>query len=184
MILVAGDRKNGVTYIKYKRFLQTNEPVNDQAIPTDREINVIAAIGPLNSRGEANSHSHTGEDHTTDDIKINFSSKNEHSCTSSLYDRKDENSLKPWPARTLIGENVITVRIGPTGGKRGYTAITGEKISGKRDAIIKFLISTGHPSWGIAWYLNDLLIPELYVERGQTYTFHIEGGNDETQPAR
>lgn len=42
----------------------------------------------------------------------------------------------------------------------------------------------GHPSWGIAWYLNDLLIPELYVERGQTYTFLVEGGNDETQPAR
>jgi len=29
-----------------------------------------------------------------------------------------------------------------------------------------------------------LLIPELYVERGQTYTFLVEGGNDETQPAR
>jgi len=43
---------------------------------------------------------------------------------------------------------------------------------------------SGHPSWGIAWYLNDLLIPELYVERGQTYTFMIEGGKDETQPAR
>lgn len=42
----------------------------------------------------------------------------------------------------------------------------------------------GHPSWGIAWYLNDLLIPEVYVERGQTYTFLVEGGNDETQPAR
>lgn len=122
---MAGERKNGVTFIKYKRFLQTNEPVNDQAIPTDREINVIAAIGPLNSRGEANSHSHTGDDHTTDDIKIDFSSKNEHSCTSSLYDRKDEVMVKPWPSRTLIGENVISVRIGPTGGKRGYTAITG-----------------------------------------------------------
>lgn len=42
----------------------------------------------------------------------------------------------------------------------------------------------GHPSWGIAWYLNDLLIPELYVERGQTYTFIVEGGDDQTQPAR
>lgn len=109
---MAGDRKNGVTYIKYKRFLQTNEPVNDQAIPTDREINVIASIGPLNSRGEANSHSHGGDDHTTDDIKIDFSSKDEHSCKLSLYDRKDENSVKPWPSRTLIGENVISVRIG------------------------------------------------------------------------
>lgn len=46
------------------------------------------------------------------------------------------------------------------------------------------LVFVGHPSWGIAWYLNDLLIPEVYVERGQTYTFLIEGGNDETQPAR
>lgn len=105
--------------------MQTNEPVNDQAIPSDREVNVIAAIGPINDRGEANSHSHTEADHTTDDVKIDFSSKDEHSCTSSLYDRKDESVVKPWPSRILSGENTITVRIGPTGGKRGYTAITG-----------------------------------------------------------
>lgn len=122
---MAGERKNGVTYIKYKRFLQTNEPVNDQAIPSDREVNVIAAIGPLNGRGEANAHSHSGSEHTTDDVKIDFSSKDEHSCSSSLYDRKDENAVKPWPVKKLVGENVISVRIGPTGGKRGYTAITG-----------------------------------------------------------
>jgi hypothetical protein len=35
---------------------------------------------------------------------------------------------------------------------------------------------TGQPSWGIAWYINDLLIPEIYVERGETYTFLVEGG--------
>ena len=124
-LIVTADRKQGVTYIKYKRFLQTNEPVNDQAIPTDREVNVIAAIGPLNARAEANAHSKSDGDYTTDDIKIDFSSKDEHSCTSSLYDRKDENAVKPWPSRILSGENTITVRIGPTGGKRGYTAITG-----------------------------------------------------------
>lgn len=114
-----------MTYIKYRRYLQTNEPVNDLAIPLDREVSVIAAIGPLNSNKEANSHSHSGDDHTLDDIRIDFSAKNEHSCTSSLYDRKDENAVKPWPKREIIGENTITVRIGPTGGKRGYTAITG-----------------------------------------------------------
>jgi len=95
-------------------------------IPTDREVNVIAAIGPLNSKSEANSHSHTGDEHTQDDIRIDFSAKGEHSCTSSLYDRKDETAIKPWPTRKLIKENVISVRIGPTGGKRGYTAITGK----------------------------------------------------------
>lgn len=60
----------------------------------------------------------------------------------------------------------MTARIGPTGGNRGYTPIT------------------GLPSWGIAWYINDLLIPEITVERGQTYTFVVEGGNDKTNPAR
>lgn len=109
---MAGDRKNGVTYIKFKRFLQTNEPVNDMAIPIDREVSIIAAIGPLNNRNEANAHSHTGGDFTTDDIRIDFSSKDEHSCKSSLYDRKEEVVLKPWPGRSIIGENTFTARIG------------------------------------------------------------------------
>jgi len=42
----------------------------------------------------------------------------------------------------------------------------------------------GTPSWGIAWYINDLLIPEITVERGQTYTFIVEGGDDSSNPAR
>ena len=83
-----------------------------------------------------------------------------------MYTIIEENGPKPWPTRTISGENEISVRIGPTGGKRGYTAIT------------------EHPSWGIAWYLNNLLIPELYVERGQTYTFVVEGGDKKNQPAR
>nr|CAD7406842.1 unnamed protein product [Timema poppensis] len=44
--------------------------------------------------------------------------------------------------------------------------------------------ASGQPSWGIAWYINDMLIPEIYVERGQTYSFVVEGGNDRTNPAR
>jgi hypothetical protein len=55
-VLVSGERKNGVTTITYRRPLQTNEPINDQPIPTDAEVSVIAAIGPLNTNKEANSH--------------------------------------------------------------------------------------------------------------------------------
>jgi len=29
----------------------------------------------------------------------------------------------------------------------------------------------------IVWYINDKLIPEIFVERMQTYTFIVEGGN-------
>ena len=42
---------------------------------------------------------------------------------------------------------------------------------------------TGHVGWGIAWYINGLLIPEIHVVRGKTYTFVIEGGQDPSQPA-
>lgn len=54
--------------------MQTND-VNDKAIPTDRDISVIAAIGPLNARREANAHLHNGLDVNADDIQINFSSR-------------------------------------------------------------------------------------------------------------
>lgn len=92
--------------------------------------------------------------------------QNDHACKNSLYELKDESGPKPWPTRKIVGERKFRASIGPTGGKRGYTAIT------------------GGASWGIAWYINDLLIPEITVERGLTYEFTIEGGNDSTQPAR
>ncbi|XP_049277508.1 protein Skeletor, isoforms B/C isoform X3 [Anopheles funestus] len=164
--ILSGDRSHGVTKIKYRRLLQTNEAVNDRAYPLDRQISVIAAIGPLNSRDEANAHSHTGTEVTVDDVQIDFASKNDHTCTDALDNYRDENDPEPWPVRTILGEKTITARIGPTGGKRGYTPLT------------------GHPSWGIAWYMNDMLIPEIYVERGQTYTFIVEGGDEMTQPAK
>lgn len=85
---------------------------------------------------------------------------------ASLYSIRDENAPKPWPQHKIKGVHEITAKIGPTGGQRGYTAITGIE------------------SWGISWYLNDMLIPELYVERGETYTFIVEGGNEPEQPAR
>ena len=125
---------------------------------------MIAAIGPLNSKKEANAHAPM--DMTVDDVQIDFSSKSDHSCVSSIYDLKEEDGPEPWKQQKIIGENVFRARIGPTGGKRGYTPIT------------------GHPSWGIAWWINDLLIPEIWVERGQTYTFMVEGGDDSTQRAK
>lgn len=57
-------------------------------------------------------------------------------------------------------DGVFYAQMGPTGGKRGYPAIT------------------GHVGWGISWYINGLLIPEINVVRGKTYTFVVEGGND------
>lgn len=162
-VLVHGERKNGVTTVTYMRPMSTNEPVKDKMIP-NTETSVIAAIGPLNLRGEANAHQ--SFDKTTEDIRIDFTSRNVHECTNSLYNLPDISDIKPWPVAVITNETMFSARIGPAGGKRGYTRITGQ------------------PAWGIAWYINDLLIPEITVERGQTYTFIVEGGNDPTNPAR
>lgn len=109
---------------------------------------------------------HGGSDVTSDDEQINFSSTDDHNCVASLYDFKETDGPKAWPQNRIVNEKVLNARIGPTGGKRGYTAIT------------------GIPSWGISWWINDQLIPEIVVERGQTYSFVVEGGDDPTQGAR
>lgn len=72
---VSADRKNGVTSIKYKRPLQTNDSNLDRSIEIGRDLAVIAAIGPLNSKGEANAHSHDGKGINNEDIRIDFSSR-------------------------------------------------------------------------------------------------------------
>nr|CAD7425672.1 unnamed protein product [Timema monikensis] len=233
--LVSGERKDGVTTIVYRRPLQTNEPINDRGIPVDGDVSVIAAIGPLNSRKEANAHAIS--DKTTDDIRIDFSSRDDHACTISLFDLPEETGLQPWPPAIITGENLFSVRIGPTGGKRGYTPLTAHRSILRRAVPTSYpptqrdiqcsnllptsspwyqvpscpnllptsplynlmpnynhpiqtnsswspILSCRQPSWGIAWYINDMLIPEIYVERGQTYSFVVEGGNDRTNPAR
>jgi hypothetical protein len=43
---------------------------------------------------------------------------------------------------------------------------------------------TGQVGWGISWFINGLLIPEVTVVRGQTYTFVVEGGQDPDRPSR
>lgn len=68
--------------------------------------------------------------------------------------------------KKILGENIFYVKMGPTGGAKGYSKITGQRSS------------------GICYYINDKLIPELTVERGQTYTFVVETGGSTSDPAR
>lgn len=180
--LLGGRRRDGVTTVVFQRSQMAQNDGLDKEIPAIGRVNVIAAIGPLNSRNEANYHSiRTGpqEDH-----RIDFTSRGVDQCPTLLAPLDDgrdadgsapgpaqptpttENPYPPWKPSIIQDAKVFTARIGPAGGKRGYTGITGQA------------------SWGIAWYINDLLIPEIYVERGQTYTFIVQGGNDPTNSAR
>lgn len=45
-----------MTTVTYRRPLHTNEPINDRPVSAQGETSVVAAIGPLNARMEANAH--------------------------------------------------------------------------------------------------------------------------------
>ncbi|XP_060527582.1 protein Skeletor, isoforms B/C isoform X2 [Cylas formicarius] len=162
--LLSGERTNGITTIRYVRPLHTNEAINDRAIPDDGSIGVIAAFGPLNSRMEANAHMQ--KDRTKEEESIDFSDRYDHQCTITLDELPQEYDVTPWPPASIIGENVFYVKIGPSGGQRGFSP------------------KTGLPSWGIVFYINDQLSPDLTVERGQMYTFVVETGEHNSNPAR
>ena len=70
----------------------------------------------------------------------------------------------PWTIPPIcIDDNSAPIKayIGNTGGQlHGYSAITGRN------------------GWGISWYLNGLLVPEVYILRGSTVSFEVYGGND------
>lgn len=70
------------------------------------------------------------------------------------------------PAIVCPSDRTFYAQIGPTAGHKGYEGVT------------------GRTNWGISWYINGLMIPELVVERGQAYRFIVEGGNDKTSASR
>ena len=40
------------------------------------------------------------------------------------------------------------------------------------------LQTAGETGWGIAYWVDDMLIPELILTRGETYTFIVEAGDN------
>ncbi|KAK0396910.1 hypothetical protein QR680_001908 [Steinernema hermaphroditum] len=73
-----------------------------------------------------------------------------------------ESQVEGWTVRSILGtanRTNFTMQLGPPGGKRGYQAM-----------------ARARPSKNV-WYVNGYLA-EIYLKRGVTYTFIIEGGND------
>jgi len=71
-------------------------------------------------------------------------------------------SLKPWETIELRDRNLrnFTARLGPSGGERGYEGMK----------------KTGSP--GYSWYIQGFMTPVMFMQRGITYTFVVEGGNN------
>ncbi|XP_033632784.1 protein Skeletor, isoforms B/C-like [Asterias rubens] len=146
---------NGIVRLSYTRPLNTGDSV-DQVIPTDREVYISWALGPINPDGRVAKHTSVPRA----DLKLNFGRQGVTTCPEFTRPAGTDSSMTSWTPSRIEGVTSFTVQIGQSGGERGYTGITG--IVG----------------WGIAWYVNELLIPEITVQRGTTYTFQIYGGND------
>ncbi|XP_048001741.1 protein Skeletor, isoforms D/E isoform X2 [Leguminivora glycinivorella] len=183
---------NGYSIVTFQRSLKAADEL-DLAFLTNSSQPIIWAIGPLNSKNEVSYHHHF----TKGDKFIEFGRPPVWNCPMPEgEDEREQEPIrpKPQPAEQPIKPNpvptpkptdtkvvpweippiqcnepedgVFYAQMGPTGGKQGYPAIT------------------GHVGWGISWYINGLLIPEINVVRGRKYTFVTEGGEDASQPAR
>ncbi|XP_064465589.1 protein Skeletor, isoforms B/C-like isoform X2 [Ornithodoros turicata] len=159
--LISSSHTNGILEVVYSRPLAAGDSA-DKNIPGSGDIAIIAAIGPK-------SDDNTVLYHTTHylkrDTKLTFSREPQKNCVA-LKESTGILSEDAFAARKIAGINEFTAEIGPTGGIKGY-----EKI-------------TGFSGWGISWWINGQLIPVLYVERGITYTFKVNGGHDPDNSAR
>jgi len=171
---------NDFTMLTYRQPLSPGDRL-DKRIFTNGTQPVIWAVGPVNDKGEVSYHSKRVRESA---LLFDFGRIPQWNCPiagkkQSKGKQKGkgrtatpaplQSAKKPWFIPPIEchepDDGVYFAQIGPTGGDHGYQAIT------------------GHVGWGISWYINGLMIPEIHVVRGKTYTFVIEGGDDPGQTA-
>ncbi|XP_050048940.1 protein Skeletor, isoforms B/C [Dermacentor andersoni] len=161
---------NGYHMVTFRRPQAAQDPNYDQHIYSDGPQAVMWAVGPVNDHSDASYHSV----HSQGDMFLDFARQPAWNCPAPDDDATESNSEAEgsaddaWqiPPVSCPADGVFQMQIGPAGGRKGYQAVTGQV------------------GWGIAWYVNGVLIPELWVQRGKTYTFVVEGGNDQENTAK
>ncbi|KOC59250.1 Protein Skeletor, isoforms B/C [Habropoda laboriosa] len=187
---------DGYSIVTYQRPLKTNDELDHQILTNGSQA-IIWAIGPLNERQEVSFHSNYLKtdrfidfgrppvwncpvpDHENSQILVDNDEKaSENQELIATTRRPQRVPATPAPASKTDAweippiecnepdDGVLYAQMGPAGGKHGYPAIT------------------GHVGWGIAWYINGLLIPEINVVRGTKYSFVVEGGENPDVQAR
>merc|ERR1711935_300904 len=157
-----GSHKNvGLTIIDFKRSIMPHDSA-DAPIPMEGPCQVIVAIGRIRSLTEGYSVN-TPLTLETENTTIDFSSTNNFCPDANSNNVMDSESEKEegWARNYVKDKNLLIAQLGPTGGKKGYGTITGEPPSEK----------------SVCWWINNKLMPELYVYRGQNYAFRVQGGD-------
>ncbi|XP_065916176.1 protein Skeletor, isoforms B/C-like [Dysidea avara] len=165
IVNITGQVSNGRTCVQYSRSLTTEDSRYDRPILANQSQFIVWAYGPrANEEGLGDlALFHTEFPRNGENIEINFGAapQGTRQCSAPLQ-CSEEVQICGWTGKAIAanGPTIFRVRIGPSGGPRGYEFITG--LSG----------------WGIAYYIDNTLIPVLRVRRGVTYTFIVEAGDD------
>jgi len=94
---------------------------------------------------------------------IDFNSKEAQKCFKAPPPDPDTQFKWRVPFKIRSKIHNFEVRLGPPGGTKGYKAITGQD----------------PPFIELCWWINNKLLPELTVYRGETYYFKVQGGDSE-----
>ncbi|XP_076331217.1 cytochrome and DOMON domain-containing protein knickkopf isoform X2 [Tachypleus tridentatus] len=150
-------REDGITTITYRRNLINTGDEGDKIYSKDEDIFLIWAIGKYNKYKEPGFH----HIFPRGNVKINLGRPEAKNCFHFTRHLK-KMKLNTWGPLRVKERNLDTfvVRLGPSGGQKGYMGYT------------------GMASQGNVFYINGLMAPELYVKRNKKYIFKIETGND------
>ena len=148
----------------------TTGDANDKAFtPGTPQYIIWARGGTFSASGNQRwvlRHEPSNRASTSSPIQIDFGNKSQCDTQFECDAATPPATVTAWTIPPLCidsGNNIIEAAIGNTGGQQGYKAITNSE------------------GWGIAWYLNGMLIPEVYVKRGTTVKFYVNGGDTPAQ---
>ena len=117
---------------------------------------IIWAIGKLSERAHRMKEPSYHHTYSRMHMQLDFGRSEPYdSCFPFTTDRKEVSI--PWRIPPIFNPSIrsFQARLGPGGGKRGF--------SGK----------TGLPSSNLVWYIEGLMAPEIFLKRGTKYTFQV-----------
>lgn len=140
-----------------------SDDASDRVYDISRPMPIVWAIGRLNHKKEPLFH-HL---YPRGDVFVHFGSKTKvDSCTDFIKGwplgqqrGSDAQSIQSWGPFKIVGNTVtqFIARIGPSGGTKGYSGITGKFISIAVGSIFQFIIRLNNEQHSTIWFIVEIL---------------------------
>ncbi|KAK7603035.1 hypothetical protein V9T40_003034 [Parthenolecanium corni] len=150
-------REDGISVITYRRKLISSDP-GDKEYKTEGFSQLLWAIGELYHDKEPAMH----YAYSRGALKVELHKKEPINTCTPFVKTLTPPKVEIWERHKIIDRTTRTfiASLGPPGGMKGYKGIT------------------GMPSSGLVWYINGKLSPEIWIQRGLTYSIYVHGGNN------